>query len=77
MVPTLLGVVTLTFIVTQFVPGGPVEQVMTQLRHGAGRGGDAGAGGGGYHGSQVSIRSRSSRSRSSSASTSRRSSAMC
>lgn len=52
MVPTLLGVVTLTFIVTQFVPGGPVEQVMTQLRHGAGRGGDAGAGGGGYHGSQ-------------------------
>ncbi|WP_027777377.1 microcin C ABC transporter permease YejB [Paraburkholderia caledonica] len=52
MVPTLLGVVTLTFIVTQFVPGGPVEQVMTQLRHGGGRGGDAGAGGGGYHGSQ-------------------------
>ncbi|MGN8107213.1 microcin C ABC transporter permease YejB [Paraburkholderia sp. 22098] len=52
MVPTLLGVVTLTFIVTQFVPGGPVEQVMTQLRHGTGRGGDAGAGGGGYHGSQ-------------------------
>ena len=34
MVPTLLGVVTLTFVVTQFVPGGPVEQVMTQLRHG-------------------------------------------
>src|SRR5471032_999615 len=52
MVPTLLGVVTLTFVVTQFVPGGPVEQVMTQLRHGAGRGGEAGAGGGGYHGSQ-------------------------
>ena len=52
MVPTLLGVVTLTFVVTQFVPGGPVEQVMTQLRHGAGRGGEAGSGGGGYHGSQ-------------------------
>ncbi|MFL9950614.1 ABC transporter permease subunit [Paraburkholderia agricolaris] len=52
MVPTLLGVVTLTFVVTQFVPGGPVEQVMTQLRHGVGRGGEAGAGGGGYHGSQ-------------------------
>jgi hypothetical protein len=52
MVPTLIGVVTLTFVVTQFVPGGPVEQVMTQLRHGKGRGGEAGAGGGGYHGSQ-------------------------
>jgi microcin C transport system permease protein len=47
MVPTLIGVVTLTFVVTQFVPGGPVEQVMTQLRHGKGRGGEAGAGGGG------------------------------
>jgi microcin C transport system permease protein len=52
MVPTLIGVLTLTFVVTQFVPGGPVEQVMTQLRHGAGGGGEAGAGGGGYHGSQ-------------------------
>ncbi|HWX11577.1 MAG TPA: microcin ABC transporter permease, partial [Trinickia sp.] len=50
MVPTLIGVVTLTFVVTQFVPGGPVEQMVTQLRHGAHRG-DAG-GGGGYHGSQ-------------------------
>ncbi|WP_322102334.1 microcin C ABC transporter permease YejB [Paraburkholderia sp. J41] len=53
MVPTLIGVVTVTFIVTQFVPGGPVEQVLTQLRHGSGaRGGEVGAGGGGYHGSQ-------------------------
>lgn len=51
MVPTLIGVVTLTFVVTQFVPGGPVEQVMTQLRHGSSRGGEVGAGGG-YHGSQ-------------------------
>ncbi|MDR3387453.1 ABC transporter permease subunit [Paraburkholderia sediminicola] len=55
MVPTLIGVVTLTFVVTQFVPGGPVEQVMTQLRHGSTRGGadgGGGGGGGGYHGSQ-------------------------
>ncbi len=51
MVPTLIGVVTLTFVVTQFVPGGPVEQIMTQLRHGTRQGGEAGAGGG-YHGSQ-------------------------
>jgi len=52
MVPTLIGVVTLTFVVTQFVPGGPVEQIMTQLRHGARPGGEGGGGGGGYHGSQ-------------------------
>jgi len=52
MVPTLLGIVTLTFVVTQFVPGGPVEQVMTQLRHGTSPGGEAAVGGGGYHGSQ-------------------------
>lgn len=51
MVPTLIGVVTLTFVVTQFVPGGPVEQVVNQLRHGAHHG-EGGSGGGGYHGSQ-------------------------
>lgn len=51
MIPTLIGVVTLTFVVTQFVPGGPVEQMMIQLRHGGNRGGEAG-GGGGYHASQ-------------------------
>ncbi|QOH34235.1 microcin C ABC transporter permease YejB [Burkholderia cepacia] len=52
MVPTLIGVVTITFAVTQFVPGGPVEQVLAQLRHGSARGGEAGGAGGGYHGSQ-------------------------
>ncbi|KVL62290.1 microcin C ABC transporter permease YejB [Burkholderia ubonensis] len=54
MVPTLIGVVTITFVVTQFVPGGPVEQVLTQLRHGNAHGGEmgGGGGGGGYHGSQ-------------------------
>jgi microcin C transport system permease protein len=35
MVPTLLGVLTLTFVVIQFVPGGPVEQIMAQARIGA------------------------------------------
>src|ERR1700743_2652748 len=53
MIPTLVGVVTLTFAVTQFVPGGPVEQMMTQLRHGSTRGGEGGgAGNTGYHASQ-------------------------
>ena len=30
MIPTLLGVLTVTFIVIQFVPGGPVEQLMAE-----------------------------------------------
>ncbi len=38
MVPTLLGALTITFIVVQFVPGGPVEQIMAEAR--AGGGGD-------------------------------------
>jgi len=33
MVPTLLGVLTVTFVIAQFVPGGPVEQVIAQMRH--------------------------------------------
>jgi microcin C transport system permease protein len=36
MLPTLLGVLTVAFVVIQFVPGGPVEQLMAQARTGAG-----------------------------------------
>ena len=32
MLPTLLGVLTITFIVIQFVPGGPIEQIMAESR---------------------------------------------
>lgn len=32
MIPTLLGVLTLTFVVVQFVPGGPVEQMVLELK---------------------------------------------
>lgn len=32
MIPTLIGVITLTFAVIQFVPGGPVEQMMLELK---------------------------------------------
>jgi len=32
MIPTLFGVMLLTFIVTQFVPGGPVEQLIHQMQ---------------------------------------------
>ena len=31
MIPTLFGVMLITFVVTQFVPGGPVEQLVSQL----------------------------------------------
>ena len=31
MIPTVLGVLVLNFAVIQFVPGGPVEQIMSQL----------------------------------------------
>jgi microcin C transport system permease protein len=36
MVPTLLGVLTVTFVVIQFVPGGPIEQIMAEARIGQG-----------------------------------------
>jgi microcin C transport system permease protein len=35
MIPTLLGALTITFVVMQFVPGGPVEQIMAEARAGA------------------------------------------
>ncbi|HRP28047.1 MAG TPA: ABC transporter permease subunit [Burkholderiaceae bacterium] len=41
MVPTLIGVLTVTFVVVQFVPGGPVEQLMAEARMGAGGEGSA------------------------------------
>ena len=51
MLPTLLGVLLLTFGVLQFVPGGPVEQYLAEAKAGAG---GAGAEGGGmsYRGAQ-------------------------
>ena len=38
MLPTLLGVLTITFIVIQFVPGGPIEQLVAEARGRARRG---------------------------------------
>ena len=46
MLPTLFGVMVLTFVVTQFVPGGPVQQYIAEARRGVG--GDTGA----YRGGQ-------------------------
>ena len=48
MLPTLLGVLLLTFAVIQFVPGGPVEQYLAEAR--AGAGGGSAEGGGMAHG---------------------------
>ncbi len=51
MIPTLLGMLLISFIIIQFVPGGPVERMIAQLqghgteataRFGGGSGGDAG-----------------------------------
>src|SRR5450830_663867 len=50
MVPTLLGVLLLTFVVVQFVPGGPVEQYMAEAK--AGTGTSAEGGGLRYRGAQ-------------------------
>ncbi|MGF6861346.1 microcin C transport system permease protein [Rhodobacteraceae bacterium MBR-64] len=48
-IPTLLGIMVINFTLTQFVPGGPVEQIIARLQGGGdvfqtiGGGGDAGA----------------------------------
>ena len=42
MIPTLFGVLLLTFVVIQFVPGGPVEQLMAEAKTGAGGGVESG-----------------------------------
>jgi microcin C transport system permease protein len=51
MIPTLFGVLLITFAVVQFVPGGPVEQYLAEAKTGAGGGGAEG-GGFSYRGSQ-------------------------
>jgi microcin C transport system permease protein len=65
MVPTLFGILLISFVIVQFAPGGPVERVISQLQNpnsgsaadrvGGGQGGDAGAQTGGdssYRGAQ-------------------------
>ena len=50
MIPTLLGIMALSFVIIQFAPGGPVEKIIAQLqgqdssasRVGGGSGGDIG-----------------------------------
>jgi microcin C transport system permease protein len=50
MIPTLFGILLITFVVIQFVPGGPVEQMVAQLQ-GRDTGGEGAAvAGAGYRG---------------------------
>ena len=46
MIPTLLGILFVSFVVVQFAPGGPVERVIAQLS-GADTGGTSRISGGG------------------------------
>lgn len=39
MIPTLFGIMLITFSITQFVPGGPVERMIAEIE-GAGKGGE-------------------------------------
>ena len=52
MVPTLFGVLLVTFAVIQFVPGGPVEQMVSQLQGRDSGAEGAAASGAGYRGRQ-------------------------
>ena len=47
MIPTLLGIMAISFVVVQFAPGGPVEQVIASLQGEAGGAMDRVSGGGG------------------------------
>src|SRR2546423_15585665 len=46
MIPTFIGITFVTFLLCQFVPGGPIDQLRLQLA-GAGGGGEGAGGGGG------------------------------
>ncbi|HEX6158499.1 MAG TPA: ABC transporter permease subunit [Burkholderiales bacterium] len=52
MIPTLFGVLLITFIVIQFVPGGPVEQMVAQFQGFEAGGEGPGAAQAGYRGRQ-------------------------
>ncbi|MEF2070769.1 microcin C ABC transporter permease YejB [Consotaella aegiceratis] len=51
MIPTLLGIMAVSFLVIQFAPGGPVEQVIAQLQGQGGGATERVSGGGGDFGS--------------------------
>jgi microcin C transport system permease protein len=52
MIPTVFGIMLITFAITQFVPGGPVEKMVAQLEGHGGHGEAASGAGGIYQGKQ-------------------------
>src|SRR6202012_4013012 len=67
MIPTIFGLMLVSFVVVQFAPGGPVERVIAQLsgtdtgatsRISGSTGGDFGARGGIQSGAQMDINSK-------------------
>jgi len=52
MIPTLFGILLITFAIIQFVPGGPVEQMVAQFQGFEAGGEGPGAAEGGYRGRQ-------------------------
>ena len=53
MIPTLFGIMAVSFLVIQFAPGGPVEQVIARIT--GQTGGDAISGGGGDAGPDAEL----------------------
>ncbi|MEY3664922.1 MAG: Inner rane transporter permease protein yejB [Pseudomonadota bacterium] len=51
MIPTLIGILLVSFVIIQFVPGGPVEQLIQELR-GDSLSGEVASSGGVYRGAQ-------------------------
>ncbi|MCT8970849.1 microcin C ABC transporter permease YejB [Microbaculum marinisediminis] len=67
MIPTLLGIMFVSFVIVQFAPGGPIERVIAQLqgtevsataRIGGGAGGEVGGAGSGASGASEPIQSK-------------------
>jgi microcin C transport system permease protein len=69
MIPTLFGIMVLTFVIVQFAPGGPIEQIIAQLQGSAvdptarfsGGGGDFEQGAGQFDATGVTSRYRGAR----------------
>ncbi|HEY7385230.1 MAG TPA: microcin ABC transporter permease, partial [Beijerinckiaceae bacterium] len=66
MLPTLLGIMLISFVIVQFAPGGPVERILAQLqgtdagatsRIAGGTSGDVGAAPGGQSGAAADMTS--------------------
>jgi len=54
MIPTFLGITMMVFLITRFVPGGPIEQIIQKIEMGGGRGEGGGGTGRTGQGSKIS-----------------------